>query len=202
MASISCDIVMLPSPELAHKAMATSRRLRSYGTLYMLEDGECYPHASLYMTQLKVDDLEKVKQLLSELASTTPTFELTATRYHQAERYIDVEYERTEALARLQMQIVSLINPLRDGLRANDEARLPTLSGLIRENVEKYGYRGVGELFNPHMSFTRFEHEHTMALDSLPPAGEWSGRFPALGLFEMGPHNGTCVRKIAGFNFL
>jgi len=96
------------------------------------------------------------------------------------------------------MDVISAINPIRDGLRENDKARLMSATGELRENLEKYGYRGVGELFRPHMTFTRFANGRAIDVSSLPDSHEFSGEFLTLGLFEMGD-NGTCVRKIAEY---
>jgi Protein of unknown function (DUF1045) len=127
-----------------------------------------------------------------------PSLAANATHYYQAERYIDVEYERTEPMAQLQMQVVDAINPIRDGMRENDKRRMATVTGPARDNLEKYGYRGVGELFRPHISLTRFEREQPTVASGLGPITEFNGQFTHLGLFEMGA-NGTCVRKIDEF---
>lgn len=196
--SIPCDIVLLPNPELAEKAFKVSEQLKEFGTLYTLKEGQCFPHASLYMTQLKIEDIEKVKELLADIAAATPKIDLTSTRYDQAEGYIDADYQRTELIQKLQMAVVEAINPIRDGMREKDKQRMLTITGQACENLEKYGYRGVGELFRPHISFTRFADGKPIDTSVLPDPNEFSGEFTKLGLFEMGD-NGTCVRKIAEF---
>lgn len=198
MSSLPCDIVILPAAELAQKAIDLSEQLEQHGTLFTLKEGAYFPHASLYMTQLKIADLDKVKAILMDIAANTPLLDLTATRYDQAEGYIDADYARTEMLDQLQMAVVEAINPIRDGMREKDEARMLTTTGKVRENLEKYGYRGVGELFRPHMTFTRFADGESIDTSTLPDPSEFSGQFVKLGLFEMGD-NGTCIRKIADF---
>lgn len=199
MTSIPCDIVILPSNELAERAIAMSTDLQKHSALVQLSSTGPFPHASLYMTQLKVDDLEKVKGILASIAASTSLLDLTATRYDQAEGYIDADYARAKTLDQLQMTVVEAINPIRDGMREKDKARMLTTTGKIRENLEKYGYRGVGELFRPHMTFTRFADGQAIDTGVLPKPSEFSGQFIKLGLFEMGD-NGTCVRKLADFN--
>ncbi|MGD8373524.1 MAG: DUF1045 domain-containing protein [Candidatus Woesebacteria bacterium] len=199
MTSLPVDIVMLPSEELTQKAVAASKSLQQHGALFELNAATGpFPHASLYMTQLKTEDLDKAKEIIAGIAAKTPVFNLVATRYVQEEGYIDPDYERTDELADLQMKVVNAINPIRDGMRAKDIARLPETTGIVRENLEKYGYRGVGELFRPHMTLARFAVGKKIDTSVLPPASELSGQFIKLGLFEMGD-NGTCVRKIAEF---
>lgn len=200
MTSLPVDIVLLPSDVLAQEAVATSKNLQQYGALFELNlTTGPFPHASLYMTQLKVEDLDRAKEILMGIAAKAPVFNLVATRYVQEEGYIDPDYERTSELAALQMKVVNAINPIRDGMREKDKARLPETTGIVRENLEKYGYRGVGELFRPHITLARFAVGKEINPSALPPASEFSGQFVKLGLFEMGD-NGTCVRRIAEFD--
>lgn len=196
---LPCDIVILPADELSRKAIGLSEQLKKYGTLFTLKDGTYHPHASLYMTQCKAADLDKVKSILADIASSTPRLNLTATRYNQAMGYVDVEYARTEVLDRLQMRVVEAINPIRDGMSEKNKVRMLRATGELRENLEKYGYRGVGALFRPHITFTRFVHGRAINTGTLPRPSEYSGVFARLGLFELG-NNGTCIRKLAEFH--
>ena len=166
--SLPCDIVILPAADLAVKAMATSKQLEQFDTLFTLRDGAYFPHASLYMTQLKVSDLDKVKGLLASFAATVPKLNLVATRYDQAEGFIDADYERTVVMARFQMDVINAINPIRDGMREKDKARMLEATGQVRENLEKYGYRGVGDLFRPHLTLTRFRNGEPIDTATLP----------------------------------
>jgi hypothetical protein len=199
MNSLPIDIVLLPTDDLAQKAIAVSELLQKYDALFKLSSTGPFPHASLYMTQLKLEDLDKVKELLAAIAAVTPALDMTATGYFQAEGYLDPDYERTDQLARLQMDVVNAINPIRDGMRVKDRARMLEATGLVRENLEKYGYRGVGELFRPHMTLARFTDGKKIDTSILPSSQSFSGRFVKLGMFEMGD-NGTCARKIAEFD--
>ncbi|HEX9153867.1 MAG TPA: hypothetical protein VF809_03540 [Candidatus Saccharimonadales bacterium] len=199
MRSFPVNIVLLPSDELAQKAVAASKSLQAYGALLELNaiTGP-FPHVSLYMTQIKDSDLAKIGEVLTSLAKATSSLSLQAIVYHQEVGYIDVEYARFAALDQLQMIVINAINPLRDGLREKDKARLATATGLEHDNIVKYGYRSVGDLFAPHLTFTRFTDNKEIDTSTLPEIAEFGGQFAKLGLFEMGD-NGTCIRKIAEF---
>lgn len=199
MNSLPCDIVILPNDELANKAISASQKLAPLGGLFTLEIGKYFPHASLFMLQLKEDDLENVKSLLAEIASKTSALNLKASNYEQKEAYVDVEYARNEQTASLQQQVVATLNPIRDGMREKDKARMLEATGLALENFQNYGYKYVGELFRPHITFTRFSETQPEAKSLLPELSTFNGSFTKLGLFEMGD-NGTCVRKIAEFD--
>jgi hypothetical protein len=198
MNSLPYDIVLLPCEALAQKAIALSRRLKQYETLFTLEDGTYYPHASFYMVQLKTGDVDSVKKLLADIAAQSSPFDLVADRYDQALGFIDAEYRRTDVLDQLQTAVINAINPIRDGMREKDKVRMLEAEGLTLENYKQYGYRYVGKLFRPHLSITRFTDERSIDITDLPRPSELSGMFDRLGLFEMGD-NGTCVRKIAEF---
>ncbi|HEU5122208.1 MAG TPA: DUF1045 domain-containing protein [Candidatus Saccharimonadales bacterium] len=198
MTSISCDIVLLPSTDLAQKATTLSEQLSQFGGQFVLKDGEYFPHLSLYMAQLKNDDLGTIKEFLAKVATKTPAFELTANRYFQSHGYIDVEYQRTSALDYLQHMIITRINPFRDGLLDMDRMRLRTAVGSVKDNLESYGYASVGELFRPHMTFTRLNTREPIGTNDFPGLNYFNGAYTKLGLFELDSNN-SCIRKIAEF---
>ena len=196
--SLPCNLVLLPEPALAERAMQLSQRLAHHGTYFTLKHGEYFPHLSLYMTQLKIDDLPRVSALLEEIAAQNQRLTLSASDYNQSFGFIDVAYARTTALDSLQASVIETINPIRDGMRQRDKARLQTAKGLTLHNLQTYGYSYVGELFRPHITITRLTRDGEISTEGLPLVASFSGAFPKLGLFEMGDH-GTCVRKIAEF---
>jgi hypothetical protein len=94
--------------------------------------------------------------------------------------------------------VLDALNPVRDGMREKDKTRMMEATGVVRQNLEQYGYRGIGDLFRPHITLSRLEIENDDSLESLGNLTAYDGVFPKIGLFEMGD-NGTCVRKIAEF---
>lgn len=199
--SIPCDVVILPNPLLADLAISASQKLNNFDSLFVLEDGKYFPHASLYMLQLKIEDLPQVEESLSRLARVITPLQLQAYRYDHTMGFIDAEYERLPELVGLQQEVIDVLNPIRDGMRKKDIERMHEAEGLALENFQNYGYKSVGELFRPHMTLSRLKYDNPTALDVLDSASNFSGAFMQLGLFEMGD-NGTCVRKIKAFDFL
>ena len=201
MKSIPCDVVILPCTVLADNAVAASQTLQQFDSLFVLKDGEYFPHASLYMLQLKVEDLPEVEEVLAAIANVTMALELQACRYDHATGFIDAEYEKAPALVHLQRDVIKALNPIRDGMRKKDIERMQNAQGLALENFQAYGYKYVGELFRPHMTLTRLKEDNPKALEVLHQFSTFNGVFTRLGLFEMGD-NGTCVREIKTFDFL
>jgi hypothetical protein len=198
MSAINCNIVLLPESELATKAIRTSGELTPMNTDFTLGLDTYVPHVSLYMLRLKTEDLPKVEERLAGIAAHTPALRLEADHYSQAEGYIGANYTRTADIDTLQKTVVEAINPLRDGLRPNAAARLPQATGPVRRNLEQFGYRSVGELFRPHLTFTRFTNRLPIPLEDMGAPTAFSGRYPKLALCEMGP-SGTCIRIIQEF---
>jgi 2'-5' RNA ligase len=201
MSSLPCDVVLLPSAELASKAMEASKSLsKKYNSFFTLEDGKYYPHMSLYMFQLNEDDIPKVKDILAEVAKSFSAVSAKAITYRLGEGfgvgYVDPEYEVTDELRALQDTVIEAINPVRAGMRESDIKKMQDAEGLKLGNLQKYGYPAVGKLFRPHLTLTRLKEHNPEALIILPDINSFGGLFDRIGLFEMGD-NGTCVRKIA-----
>ena len=203
MTTLPCVIVLLPGDELAQKAISASQLLREYDPLFTLQIGAFYPHMSLYMFQLNEDGIPEVEAVLARIAQGYTTLNCTATEYKLGEGfavgYVDPEYEVTEELRSLQNKVIEQINPVRSGMRESDKSKMADAQGVKLENLQKYGYPSVGELFRPHMTLTRLKEHRPEVLTLLPDIATFSGTFTKIGLFEMGS-NGTCIRQIATFD--
>lgn len=199
MESKPCNVVLLPNKSLADKAIEISETLRSDEALFTLRDGSFYPHISLYMLELRVNDYEKVQDALRDISTIQSLQELTATKYDQKMGFLDAEYATTPALRELQDIIVDALNPVRNGMREKDKLRMEQADGIKREYFEKYGYPNVKELLRPHVTLTRFNNENFFDISKLPDAPVFSGTFDKLGFFESGD-NGTCVRLLSSYD--
>jgi hypothetical protein len=146
------------------------------------------------MLRLRTADLPRVGEILAGIAHRVPQLTLAAQDYHQEEGFFAVEYPRTGALERLQTEAIAALNPLRAGLRERDQAKLDIVSPAERQNLEQFGYRFAGAGFRPHLTFTWFK-EPAPAVEGLPPAADFSGAYPDLGLYEVGP-KGACIRQL------
>ena len=198
--SLACNIVLLPDVNLANHAIVTSLLIgHDNDVFFKLTDGKLYPHVSLYMCQLKEQNVNNVKQILKSLADKYEEFELEGSSFGNEEKFFDIEYEKTSGIVSLQNEVLDKVNPIRDGMREKDKARLITAEGLEKQNLESYGYRSVGELFRPHLTITRFKELETYkAPVEIGKPQEYSGTFNRIGLFMMGD-NGTAVYELASF---
>lgn len=200
MNSKAYDIVLVPGKRLSNEAIKLSQKLKSYGSYFTLDNKSFFPHVSLYMLQLSGDSLDDVVQILEKIAGECRVIEATANKYHYESEYVDIEYARTNEFSELQDKIIKKLNPVRDGLRDKDKIRLKSAVGEEKENIQKYGYRSVGNQFHPHLTFTRFTNDQKDILQILPPRTIFNGKYETIGLYEMGD-NGTCIREVEKWNF-
>lgn len=202
--TIPCDIVLLPSEQQAKLAVEASQALSPQGALFTLDNQNFYAHASLYMFQMDTSNQDECIAALKSIAEQTAIQRLEQDGYVYTDSgfgkgYVDVTYKRNSEVDGLQDQVVAVFNTLRAGMRERDIAKMADATGVKLENLQKYGYPAIGELFRPHITLTKFPAEIEPDLTVLPSSEIFDGVFDRIGLFEMGP-NGTCIRKIAEFN--
>lgn len=201
--TIACDVVLLPRVSQAKLAASQSQKLAPQGSLFTLDNQHYYAHASLYMFQMNLSHQQECIAALQHLAHSSGTQTLQEEGYYYQDQgfgkgYVDVSFARNKQADLLQDRIVKTFNDLRADMRESDKQKMTDATGLKLENLQKYGYPSIGELFRPHITLTKFPAEIEPDLSTLVPATEFTGEFDRLGLFEMGP-NGTCIRKIAEF---
>ena len=202
--TIPCDIVLLPSEEQSKLAVQASQRLSSQGSIFTLDNLNFYAHTSLYMFQMDVSRKDDYIAALRQLANQTKVQRLRQSGYEYQDSgfgkgYVDIAFTRNGKADSLQERVVTVFNDLRAGMRESDKIKMSDATGLKLENLQKYGYPAIGELFRPHITLTRFPMDVEPDLTVLPGSEMFSGEFTRIGLFEMGT-NGTCIRKIAEFN--
>ncbi len=196
--------MLLPSEEQSRQAIQASQLLSPQGSLFVLDDQNFYAHASVYMFEMSLDNQDACITALQQLAKQNDVQQLEQDGYFyqnagHGKGYVDVAFARNSDVDLLQEQVVGVFNSLRAGMRESDKAKMVDAEGLKLENLQKYGYPSVGELFRPHITLTKFPVEIEPNLTVLPSPEIFTGAFSRIGLFEMGP-NGTCIRKIAEFN--
>ncbi len=201
--TIPCDIVLLPDNAQSALALQASQLLAPQGGLTVLDNQNFYAHASLYMFQMALDNVETCVAALQKLAANSTPQQLAQAGYYYLDSgfgkgYVDIGFSQNTAVNDLQHRVIAVFNELRSGMRESDKNKMSDASGLKLENLQQYGYPSIGELFRPHITLTKFPAEIEPDLSVLPPASGFTGGFARLGLFEMGA-NGTCIRQIAAF---
>ncbi len=198
------NIVLLPNDDVAKKSIVVSGALSASESLFVLDGIGFHPHLSLYMVWLEESDLPEAIKRLGAISAQTSGVPLVASHYYHEYGFIGVEYGRSAEVSDLQKTVLDSVSPIRDRVSEGGED-ISTLTGVASENFRKYGYVTIGELFRPHITFTRLKSERTEdeiapLMNTLPKdSASFDGLFSKIGLFELG-ENGTCIRKVAEFN--
>jgi len=198
--STSLNIEISPTAEISQKAVKISQTFKPRGSLFTLDNKNYFPHITLYMAEFPIKNIKEILKTLEQLTSKTNSFKIKSTKYEQdSDGYIYVDYQLSENIKKLQVNIIRLLNPLREGLtREKDKLRMSKYSQAQQKNVRLYGYRSVDNEFNPHLTFTKLETFDKTAL-SLIPEYNFSFEATKIGLFHLGDY-GTCHKPIKIFN--
>ncbi|MEU7893900.1 DUF1045 domain-containing protein [Nonomuraea sp. NPDC049152] len=202
------DVVLLPPQEAGIRSVQLSQQCaeRAATEFTLGEDGP-YAHLSLYMANFTPAQREAAASLLRSISAQTPRISLDGDHFAGNEQgMFELFYRTSQALTRLQEEVIAALAPLRTGLRHRDpvgrvlsEYRL-TAPPLARDNLERYGYDEVGELFRPHITMTRFQQRaHQVDPAALPPAQAFTATYRTLALCVMGEH-GTCTDIVETFD--
>lgn len=166
----------------------------------MLDEKKCFPHITLYMAQLPLKNISKIQNFLRGFVAAARPFRMTSVRYRQSDNgFVAVEYKKSKVISDFQKDIITLINPLREGLlRPKDEARMGALSTAKQNNIRRYGFQNVGASYSPHLTFTKFERSQDDALSEVEKIN-FSFDVASVGLFFLGEYC-TCRRAVEIFD--
>src|SRR5210317_911935 len=117
MAEIAVDIALLPSEEMADKAIAANKELlKQYAHKIVLDRATCLPHISLAMGCIDDIDIKEIGTILTTIAQVTSLGQLNAvgikTETNQAGEKVSVlEIEKTKALQSLHEEVMKRLSP-------------------------------------------------------------------------------------------
>lgn len=119
MSKIALDVVLLPSLEVAQRAVEVSAALAhaSGNTKIVLDTATTLPHISLCMGVVDESDLSEAERILSDVARTFGTLtlevqELVAVPIPTSERIAVLPVKNTHALQQLHQEIIARLKHL------------------------------------------------------------------------------------------
>ena len=194
------NIVIYPPLNIIQKAITISKKLHRKGGLFILDNKNYFLHLTLYMVELPVKNIPQVIKTLKDLILKLKPFTITPTKYEQNETgYTNITFRRSKQLVQLQKQIVHAIQSWTEGhLREKDQVQIKKLTKTEQKNLKQYGYRNVGTLFSPHITFTKLKKYNPDAFLNIPKTN-FSFRVEKIGLFYLSKH-GTCTKLIKIFD--
>lgn len=201
MESKSFNIVIYPPADISRKAINISKKLKKGGGLFILDHKNYFPHITLYMAEFPIKNVPKIKKLLNEFTTETKPFQINSLKYRQdKDGYIDINYSKSKNIDKLQKKIITILNPLRDGLiRPKDEARMNEYNKAQQCNIKRYGYRSIGVNFFPHLTLTKLEKFNKSIFTNIDKQN-FSFKVDKIGFFYLDDY-GTCHKLIEIFDF-
>jgi len=199
--------VALKVPEnVAKEAIRLSKGIASREVeMFVLDGINFHPHITVYAPEhpdIKVEEVLKAAEMISK---TTPQASLRFMIGESRQGYIGIRFERSNEIQKLHENIVSKLNPLRQGhirdkYQQDNTALNMEFSDDQKRNIEAYGHSDVMSLYNPHMTIIRIGDEDRAL--KIAKNFEWSiagFTVEKLAVYSMG-ENGTCKKLIQEFN--
>lgn len=149
------NIAIRPSKELENYIFQIVDQFNLCGEMLFALDGVgYYPHATLYFPEFPIEAESKVCSDLASYCINHKAINTTFTQLEAENGYIVVSFFLNDEVFELHKEIVSLINPLRNGVVRTKYLDVDTLNSLPKNqtrNILTYGYPGVMRECKPHM---------------------------------------------------
>lgn len=183
MSSKQLRAVLIPSPAIFAEAIKVSESCLSEGALFVLGRTTNFPHLSLFaFANSGGIPPEEILSLISRCARLPQEVCLEAKGLTVTEGYIQVQYDATTDLLKLQDSIVKGLLNLARGRKGSEE--------------EILAYPFIGREFHPHLTITRFFADRRDLIPRVEKGiNHFSGSFTKLSLFFSGAH-GECIESI------
>lgn len=194
------NLVILPDKKSNKISIDLSKKLsEKFKTFFILDGVELYPHISLYHVLFPIKNHGKIVEKIKSLAENTKPFNISLNRvtFENFSKVLHWKCELTPELASLHKRLIEDINPLREGVYEN---YLKDCTEEEKKNIEKYGYIHALELYDPHITITRFDdrEEIKSVLTQLPPSIERMFDVSKIHLGKLGDH-GTVTEILEEF---
>jgi len=190
-------VALLPEHKLDESARELNERLDEHGSEFIFND-KVVPHMSLYMLQIHSQHLDEIVIELSGIAKRYDGIDLSFLGWRIRNRYLAAMFARTREVTRLQREVVDRLNPLRAETHPDSFIGVKSATVIEHRNVEQYGWKSIGDAYDPHMTVARFIEEDSSVSCSDSYGKGFDGSFNRIALFEMGS-SGTTSSQVANF---
>ena len=159
MAEIAVDAVLLPSEEMADKAIEANKELlKQCADKIVLDKESCLPHLSLAMGCIDERDIDNIEKILQAIAKQSSLGQLSAigiqTSENSAGEQVSVlQIERTEALQSLHEEVMRRMAPYFNyDVTADMVLSPPMASESTLAWIKSYSVKSSFEKFFPHIT--------------------------------------------------
>ena len=167
MAKIAVDVALLPSEEMADKAIAANKELlKQYAHKIVLDKENCLPHISLAMGCIDEIDIDETDTILRTIAKESSLGPLNVvgikTETNQAGEKVSVfEIENTEALQSLHEEVMKRLSLYFSyDVRAEMVLSSEETSQSTLDWIKNYPEKSSFENFFPHITIGYGEIEN------------------------------------------
>jgi 2'-5' RNA ligase len=159
MAEIAVDVVLLPSEEMADKAIAANKELlKQCSDNIVLDKESCLPHISLAMGCIDEIDIDEIDTILRTIAKGTSLGQLSAVCIHTetnraGEKVSVLEIEKTQALQSLHEEVMKRLSLYFSyDVRADMVLSSAQTSQSTLDWIKNYPEKSSFEKFYPHIT--------------------------------------------------
>jgi len=159
MAEIAVDVVLLPSEEIADKAIAANKELlKQCADKIVLDKENCLPHISLAMGCIDERDIDNIEKVLRTIAKQSSLGQLNIIGIHTGtnsagEKVSVFQIEKTEALQLLHEEVMQKLAPYFSYDVTADMVLSPPMAGeSTLAWIKNYPEKSSFEKFSPHIT--------------------------------------------------
>lgn len=199
---IRLNTAFVPPEEVSERTIELSKTVSASAEAYFVLDGiNFYPHITIYPPEYPEENIPKVLETVEKVSRFLGPLKFRFKKVNSGQGYLGVAFEGSSEILQTHEKIVSALNPLREG-RIRDkykEYRMEFNSEQL-QNIEKYGYPGAMDLYNPHLTVARLKDENKSK--GILSTIKWDiPEFTVnkIGVYKTGEH-GTCRELIREFN--
>lgn len=201
---IKINISISPPAEIAERAIKLCNEVATQSQPLFILDGVNYlPHITVYPIECPRKNISEIIKMTEELAKELGKPKLVFTQPGSLRGYMAIYFELSPEVKKFQEKIIEKINPLRENHRREkyDEAlKQSDLPEDKKENILKYGYPDLLNLYNPHLTITRLGDEDLAK--NIAKSFKWDAPsfvVDKIAVFESGK-GGTCSKLIKEFD--
>lgn len=199
---IRLNTAFIPPKEVSEKAIELSKAISSSADAYFVLDGiQSYPHITIYPPEYPEENVAKLLETVDQITKSLSQLDFKFKNLDSGQGYLGVAFEHSDEIQQVHEKLVSVLNPLREGrIRDKYAEYYMKFNSEQLQNIERYGYPGAMNLYNPHLTITRLknEDEAEQALSDI----RWDileFMVNKIGVYKMGEH-GTCRELVKEFN--
>ena len=150
------NIVLLPDDATSQTLVTWSERVaHRYPTVFKLNQTDKLPHLSLYSAKYPSENQDQIEEQVRTIAASTSPVDIILQGFSIFSGFLFYDALKSDKLLKLHEQLVSALNPLREGLISDTQRQLTNLTDEQQKAIEIYGYVSVGRLYMPHVTVTK-----------------------------------------------